>query len=107
MPHKDRHLLCKYTSVSQKEALVSPAVKKMLFFVFHVYHFVPRKICCASHRRCHGATLCDSLVPTAAVHVAGTVASAKSANEQNWPTMPWSMGDLGVRPGNPRVTSST
>ena len=34
MPHKDRHLLCKYTYVSQKEALVSPAVKKMLFLFF-------------------------------------------------------------------------
>jgi len=61
MPHKQVPLLCKIYIYNHKEALVSPA-EKIIPFVVNNYHFVPRKICCASQRRCHVATLCDSLV---------------------------------------------
>ena len=35
--------------------------RKKCLFVVNIYHVVPRKIFCASQRRCHVATLCDSL----------------------------------------------
>ena len=61
MSLKEAPLLCKYTSVTHKEALVSPVIKKCIFVIL-IYYFVPHKIFCASHQRCHGATLCDSLL---------------------------------------------
>ena len=60
MPHIEAPLLCKYSYVTHKEAIVSPVIKKCIL-VLLIYYFVPHKICCASHWRCHGATLCDSL----------------------------------------------
>jgi len=85
MPHKQVPLLCKIYIYNQKEALVSPA-EKIIPFVVNIYHFVPRKICCASQRRCHVATLCDSL-PLIAILVlpsAIAISAIKAINGNNY-----------------------
>ena len=88
MPHKQVPLLCKIYIYNHKEALVSPA-EKIMPFVVNIYQFVPRKICCASQRRCHVTTLCDSLWGTTFLYdlITGVlirVASCQKKREWLW-----------------------